>query len=146
MHVVVEIICKIFCCICSLLSLEQFMFRKIFKFFSSLNYYHRQAQELTERTSPDQAAKIKGPLAQVNRRWDELLKGIVERQRELENALLRLGQFQHALQELMAWIEKTNRSLDSLKPVFGDPQIIEVELAKLKVCMIKTTFDMFPMA
>ncbi|ODN01709.1 Dystonin [Orchesella cincta] len=94
---------------------------------------NRQAQELTERTSPDQAAKIKGPLAQVNRRWDELLKGIVERQRELENALLRLGQFQHALQELMAWIEKTNKQLDSLKPVFGDPQIIEVELAKLKV-------------
>lgn len=72
-------------------------------------------------------------MAQVNRRWDELLKGIVERQRELENALLRLGQFQHALQELMAWIERTNKSLDSLKPVFGDPQIIEVELAKLKV-------------
>lgn len=72
-------------------------------------------------------------MAQVNRRWDELLKGIVERQRELENALLRLGQFQHALQELMAWIERTNRSLDSSKPVFGDPQIIEVELAKLKV-------------
>lgn len=58
---------------------------------------YRQAQELTERTSPDQAAKIKGPLAQVNRRWDDLLKGIVDRQRELENALLRLGQFQHAL-------------------------------------------------
>src|SRR5262249_26694802 len=77
--------------------------------------------------------KIKGPLTQVNRRWDDLLKGIVERQRELENALLRLGQFQHALNELMAWIEKTNKSLDSLKPVFGDPQVIEIELAKLKV-------------
>jgi dystonin len=95
--------------------------------------HNRQAQELTERTSPEQAAKIKGPLAQVNRRWDDLLKGIVERQRELENALLRLGQFQHALNELMAWIEKTNKNLDTLKPVFGDPQVIEVELAKLKV-------------
>ncbi|XP_035712122.1 microtubule-actin cross-linking factor 1 isoform X8 [Folsomia candida] len=93
----------------------------------------RQAQELTERTSPDQAAKIKGPLAQVNRRWDDLLKGIVDRQRELENALLRLGQFQHALNELMAWMEKTNKNLDTLKPVYGDPQVIEIELAKLKV-------------
>jgi len=93
----------------------------------------RQAQQLTERTTPEQAAKIKGPLAEVNRRWDELLKGIVERQRELENALLRLGQFQHALNELMAWIDRTNKSLDTLKPVFGDPQVIEVELAKLKV-------------
>lgn len=98
--------------------------------------FFRQAQELSERTSPDQAAKIKGPLSEVNRRWDELLKGIVERQRELENALLRLGQFQHALTELMAWIEKTNKSLDTLKPVFGDPQVIEVELAKLKVFLL----------
>ena len=35
----------------------------------------------------------------------------------------------------MNWIEKTNKSLDTLKPVFGDPQVIEVELAKLKVVM-----------
>lgn len=103
----------------------------------------RQAQELTERTSPDQAAKIKGPLGQVNRRWEDLLKGIVDRQRELENALLRLGQFQHALNELMAWIEKTNKNLDSLKPVFGDPQVIEVELAKLKVFLINSEMFIF---
>ncbi|XP_017784132.1 PREDICTED: microtubule-actin cross-linking factor 1 isoform X5 [Nicrophorus vespilloides] len=93
----------------------------------------RQAQELTERTSADQAAAIKEPLLAVNRRWDDLLRGIVERQRQLENALLRLGQFQHALNELLVWISKTDRTLDELKPVAGDPQILEVELAKLKV-------------
>lgn len=69
----------------------------------------------------------------VNRRWDDLLRGIVERQRQLENALLRLGQFQHALDELLVWIGKTDATLDELKPVAGDPQILEVELAKLKV-------------
>merc|ERR1719229_1593165 len=53
--------------------------------------------------------------------------------KELENALLRLGQFQHALNELLIWIERTDKTLDTLKPVFGDPQVIEVELAKLKV-------------
>lgn len=51
----------------------------------------------------------------------------------LENALLRLGQFQHALNELLVWIEKTDATLDELKPVAGDSQILEVELAKLKV-------------
>jgi hypothetical protein len=60
---------------------------------------------------------------------------MVERQRQLENALLRLGQFQHALAELMVWIEKTDKTLDDLKPVAGDPQVLEVELAKLKVCL-----------
>ncbi|XP_023287984.1 dystonin isoform X25 [Orussus abietinus] len=94
---------------------------------------NRQAAELTERTSSEQAAAIKEPLGAVNRRWDGLLRGVVERQRLLENALLRLGQFQHALDELLVWIDKTDRTLDDLRPVAGDPQVIEVELAKLKV-------------
>ncbi|KAF5301224.1 hypothetical protein FQA39_LY10810 [Lamprigera yunnana] len=94
---------------------------------------NRQAQELTERTSADQAASIKEPLAAVNRRWDDLLRGVIDRQRQLENALLRLGQFQHALNELLVWISKTDQTLDELKPVAGDPQILEIELAKLKV-------------
>merc|ERR550532_1709047 len=93
----------------------------------------RQADDLTERTSPDQARRIKEPLAEVNRRWGDLNKSIVVRQKELEHALLRQGQFQHALSELLVWIERTDKTLDTLKPVYGDPQVIEVELAKLKV-------------
>merc|ERR550539_518625 len=94
---------------------------------------NRQADDLTERTSPDQARRIKEPLAEVNRRWGDLNKSIVVRQKELEHALLRLGQFQHALSELLVWIERTDKTLDTLQPVYGDPQVIEVELAKLKV-------------
>ena len=69
----------------------------------------------------------------MNRRWNELNRSIVIRHKELEHALLKLGQFQHALNELLVWIERTDKTLDSLKPVYGDPQVIEVELAKLKV-------------
>ncbi|XP_059350791.1 microtubule-actin cross-linking factor 1, isoforms 1/2/3/4/5-like isoform X3 [Daphnia carinata] len=94
---------------------------------------NRQAGDLADRTSPDQAARLKEPLAKVNRRWEDLLRGVVDRQRELEHALLRLGQFQHALNELLVWIQRTDTTLDELKPVFGDPNVIEVELAKLKV-------------
>ncbi|XP_055855328.1 dystonin isoform X47 [Episyrphus balteatus] len=94
---------------------------------------NRQASELTERTSPEQAASIKEPLATVNRRWENLLRGMVERQKQLEHALLHLGQFQHALNELLVWIDKTDKTLDQLKPIPGDPQLLEVELAKLKV-------------
>ncbi|XP_050545683.1 dystonin isoform X17 [Daktulosphaira vitifoliae] len=95
---------------------------------------NRQAQELTERTSAEQAAALKKPLSEVNRRWENLLKGIVERQRQLENSLLHLGQFHHALAELLAWIDATDKTLDrDLKPVPGDSQLLEVELAKLKV-------------
>ncbi|KAL9876546.1 dystonin-like protein short stop isoform 18-T20 [Glossina fuscipes fuscipes] len=94
---------------------------------------NRQAIELTERTSPEQAASIREPLLVVNRRWDSLLRCMVERQKQLEHALLHLGQFQHALSELLVWINKTDITLDQLKPIPGDPQLLEVELAKLKV-------------
>ncbi|XP_043072289.1 dystonin isoform X9 [Drosophila grimshawi] len=94
---------------------------------------NRQAVELTERTSPEQAASIREPLTVVNRRWESLLRGMVDRQKQLEHALLHLGQFQHALNELLVWINKTDSTLDQLKPIPGDPQLLEVELAKLKV-------------
>ena len=95
--------------------------------------FRRQASDLADRTSPDQAVRLKEPLAKVNGRWEDLLRGLVDRQRELEHALLRLGQFQHALNELLVWIQRTDNNLDELKPVFGDPSVIEIELAKLKV-------------
>lgn len=93
----------------------------------------RQASDLILRTSPDQAGRLKDPLAKVNRCWEDLLRGVVDMQRELENALLHLGQFQHALNELLVWIQRTESTLNELKPVHGDPIIIEVELAKLKL-------------
>merc|ERR1712223_2006879 len=94
---------------------------------------NRRASDLCEYATPQQARAIKEPLSDINRRWDDLNKAISTRQKELENALLRLGQFQHALNELLAWIESTNKTVNTLKPVYGDPQVIEVELAKLKV-------------
>lgn len=77
----------------------------------------RQAIELTERTSIEQAQAIREPLNAVNRRWENLLRSMVDRQKQLEHALLHLGQFQHALNELLVWISKTESTLDQLKPV-----------------------------
>lgn len=114
-------------------------FNRVFFFFPLIKLFfpNRQAHELTERTTADQALAIKEPLSQVNRRWDELLRGMVERQRQLEQALLRLGQFQHALTELLKWITTANHTLEhDLKPIPGDPQALEVELAKLKVSFL----------
>ncbi|XP_054090027.1 microtubule-actin cross-linking factor 1 isoform X29 [Zeugodacus cucurbitae] len=94
---------------------------------------NRQAVELTDRTSIEQAASIRKPLSIANQRWETLLRSMVDRQKQLEHALLHLGQFQHALNELLVWIDKTDVTLDQLKPIPGDPQLLEVELAKLKV-------------
>lgn len=41
-----------------------------------------------------------------------------------------LGQFQHALEELMSWLIHTEELLNAQRPISGDPKVIEVELAK----------------
>lgn len=51
-------------------------------------------------------------------------------QHKLEAALLALGQFQHALSELQAWLSHTHTTLDTQRPVNSDPKAIEIELAK----------------
>lgn len=88
---------------------------------------------MSQCTSSSQIKAIKEPLVDVNCRWDDLNKAINTRQKELEHALLHLGQLQHALGEILVWVDFTDKTLDSLKPVFGDPSVIDVELAKLKV-------------
>lgn len=55
-------------------------------------------------------------------------------QHKLEGALLALGQFQHALDELLTWLTHTEGLLSEQKPVGGDPKAIEIELAKHHVC------------
>ena len=94
---------------------------------------NRKAAELMENTTPAQVRAVSVPIEDINRRWDELHRGIAERQSELERALLSLGQFQHALDELLAWIGKAERTVAEIKPSFADQQIIEMDLAKLKV-------------
>lgn len=51
-------------------------------------------------------------------------------QHKLEAALLALGPFQHALDELLTWMTHTEGLLNEQKPIGGDPKTIEIELAK----------------
>ncbi|XP_013908366.1 PREDICTED: microtubule-actin cross-linking factor 1-like isoform X2 [Thamnophis sirtalis] len=73
---------------------------------------------------------IREPLTELKHLWENLSEKIAHRQHKLEGSLLALGQFQHALAELMAWLTHTEELLDSQRPINGDPKVIEVELAK----------------
>ncbi|XP_041438138.1 microtubule-actin cross-linking factor 1 isoform X18 [Xenopus laevis] len=73
---------------------------------------------------------IKGPLTELKHLWENLGEKIAHRQQKLEDALLALGQFQHALAELMSWLTHTNELLNAQRAICGDPKVIEVELAK----------------
>ncbi|XP_074093361.1 dystonin isoform X18 [Macrotis lagotis] len=73
---------------------------------------------------------VQDPLMELKLIWDSLDERIINRQHKLEGALLALGQFQHALDELMTWLTHTEDLLNEQKPVGGDPKAIEIELAK----------------
>uniref|UniRef100_A0A3Q2EFL7 Microtubule-actin cross-linking factor 1-like n=1 Tax=Cyprinodon variegatus TaxID=28743 RepID=A0A3Q2EFL7_CYPVA len=88
--------------------------------------------ELLLRKVSDQTDRdmIQEPLTELRHLWENLGEKITQRQHKLEGALLALGQFQHALSELQAWLNHTHTTLDTQRPVSSDPKAIEIELAK----------------
>eukprot|EP00066_Takifugu_rubripes_P017863 XP_011607129.1 PREDICTED: microtubule-actin cross-linking factor 1 isoform X3 [Takifugu rubripes] len=84
-------------------------------------------KKVSDQTDRDM---IQEPLTELRHLWDNLGDKINHRQHKLEAALLALGQFQHALSELQAWLNHTHTTLDTQRPVSSDPKAIEIELAK----------------
>lgn len=54
-------------------------------------------------------------------------------QGKLQAALMHLGMFETVVDEVLAWLDETNRRLDDNVPLYSDPKLIETELSKLKV-------------
>uniref|UniRef100_G3NBA0 Microtubule actin crosslinking factor 1 n=1 Tax=Gasterosteus aculeatus TaxID=69293 RepID=G3NBA0_GASAC len=84
-------------------------------------------KKVSDQTDRDM---IQEPLIELRHLWENLGDKITQRQHKLEAALLALGQFQHALSELQAWLNHTHTTLDTQRPVSSDPKAIEIELAK----------------
>ncbi|XP_040105139.1 dystonin isoform X16 [Oryx dammah] len=92
---------------------------------------NHQAELLVKKvTEESDKHTVQDPLMELKLIWDSLDERIINRQHKLEGALLALGQFQHALDELLAWLTHTEGLLSEQKPVGGDPKAIEIELAK----------------
>ncbi|XP_044531853.1 dystonin isoform X1 [Gracilinanus agilis] len=91
---------------------------------------HQADLLLKKVTEESDKHTVQDPLSELKLIWDNLDARIINRQHKLEGALLALGQFQHALDELVAWLTHTEDLLNEQKPVSGDPKAIEIELAK----------------
>ncbi|NXD20621.1 DYST protein, partial [Spelaeornis formosus] len=91
---------------------------------------HQAELLLKKATQESDKNTVQDPLSELRLLWDSLEDKIISRQHKLEGALLALGQFQHALDELLAWLTHTEDLLNEQKPVGGDPKAIEIELAK----------------
>lgn len=96
---------------------------------------NRQLNELSEITSVDQTSMIRNGVNKINKRWDALKQTMNSRQKQLENALIHLGQFEHALNELLVWIKKTQSTFAQIKTIPGDAKLLEIEMAKLKILL-----------
>ncbi|XP_053323911.1 microtubule-actin cross-linking factor 1, isoforms 6/7-like [Spea bombifrons] len=87
---------------------------------------HLNVSAMSGKTSDSQ-------LCDFRERWDHLEEEAVNRQHQLEDALLGLGQFQNQLEELLNWLSHTVEQLRGPFPVCTDLQACEIELAKHKV-------------
>lgn len=96
---------------------------------------NQHGEALIDKCRKEDIPLVQTHLKDMNERWKTLRVTVTERQQKLEEALLALGQFQLALEELLAWINHTNHTLEKeleRKPN-GDVRSIEVEMSKHKV-------------
>ncbi|XP_017268354.1 dystonin isoform X5 [Kryptolebias marmoratus] len=97
---------------------------------------HQAGLLLKKVTEEADRCAIKEPMSELKMFWDNLDEKIISRQHKLEGGLLALGQFQHALDELLAWMSHTEELLNDQRKAAGDPKAIEIELAKHHVLQI----------
>ncbi|XP_041644804.1 dystonin isoform X3 [Cheilinus undulatus] len=91
---------------------------------------HQASLLLKKVTEESDRCAIQEPMSELKMLWDNLDEKIISRQHKLEGGLLALGQFQHALDELLAWMSNTEELLNEQRKAGGDPKAIEIELAK----------------
>ncbi|XP_048863754.1 dystonin isoform X8 [Brienomyrus brachyistius] len=91
---------------------------------------HQASLLLKKVTEEMDRSAIQEPMTELKMLWDNLDEKIINRQHKLEGALLALGQFQHALDELLTWMTHTEELLNEQRKTSGDPKAIEIALAK----------------
>ncbi|TRY65247.1 hypothetical protein DNTS_014059, partial [Danionella cerebrum] len=91
---------------------------------------HQAGLLLKKVLDEEQRSDILEPIGELKMLWENLDHKIISRQHKLEGALLALGQFQHALDELLSWLSHTEDLLSEQRETCGDPKAIEIQLAK----------------
>lgn len=94
----------------------------------------QKGQSLSERVDSDEADKIIEKVEEVKERWEKLCNICNVMQQKQEEALFDLGQYSIAMEELLTWIDQTKSVLREKEAPAREKRIVEVEMAKLKVC------------
>ena len=95
----------------------------------------QKGQSLSERVDSDEADKVFDKVEEVKERWEKLCYLCNHLQQNMEEALFDLGQYSVAMEELLIWIAQTKSVLQEKEAPPKEKKIVEVEMAKLKVCI-----------
>ena len=118
-----------------------------------IHLLNQKFNELKATTKTNQSfdvlESLQEPLNSANKEWKRLQNSIIERKSNLQNALLEMGQFNEALDEMLKWLGRTDQSLDEItldndivtittsnNGSISSNQLvssIDIQLAKLKV-------------
>lgn len=69
----------------------------------------------------------------LNQRWNKSTALLTERFQRLERALLEMGQFTQAYDQLLIWIDKIKTVLDSINSHPDSLKHVEIELCKFRI-------------
>ncbi|EFO27979.2 spectraplakin [Loa loa] len=84
-------------------------------------------------SNAQQSANIRASVNDLNTQWNKLYTLLNERQQKVEKALLEMGQFSQAYEQLMIWIEKTEHILNEINSRPVTIKEVEVEVCKHRV-------------
>ena len=81
---------------------------------------------LIDKSQPDEMTIIEVKVSDLTARWDAVCQVSVDRQHQLEEALLFHGMFQDAVQALLDWIDSVEPSLTTETAVMGDTDTVKL--------------------
>jgi hypothetical protein len=93
----------------------------------------RMGKALKDKAPKPDEPILRQMLADLKSKWDAVCRKSIDRQRNLEEALLRSGQFKDALQELLDWLKRMDDLLVDDSPVHGDLDTVMALIDQHKV-------------
>lgn len=92
-----------------------------------------KGKQLKESCHHDDRPWVDARLDELNTSWAKLQSSCQSRQHQLENALLRLGQFREALAELLEWIDESKNALGQREAPGVSLEDLETQMNELQV-------------
>ena len=83
--------------------------------------------------SSSERRAIEDNIRQLDNDYNDIVKGLSERERKLDVALLQVGKFKDALAAVLKWLSDTENEVASQKPISADYKVVKAQLQEQKL-------------